>query len=193
MSSPVMVVAWHEFLIHRRNRWVVSFAGMFAALTLAIAYFGMVTSGYAGFQDFTRTAASLINAGGFLLPLFALIRSLASIGWLADRPEIAPPDLAEEMIAKARAQAATVSVGIRASMDRAVAENASTVLDGVAIVPGMIDLGAYEDVADVIFLVVATLDIDAYARRFAARAEGDSIEKVIDALTARTLGVAEAA
>ena len=28
-----------------------------------IAYFGMVTSGYAGFQDFTRTAASLVNVG----------------------------------------------------------------------------------------------------------------------------------
>lgn len=73
-----------------------------------------------------------------------------------------------------RAQTATVSVGIRASMDRAVAENASMVLDGVAIVPGMIDLEAYEELADVIFLVVATLDTDAYARRFATRAEGQT-------------------
>jgi len=78
VSSPVLVIAWHEFLISRRNRWVVSFAALFAGLTLAIAYFGMVTSGYAGFQDFTRTSASLVNAGGFLIPLFALILGVFS-------------------------------------------------------------------------------------------------------------------
>jgi 2-phosphoglycerate kinase len=69
-----------------------------------------------------------------------------------------------------RAQTATVSVGIRASMDRAVAENASLVMDGVSIVPGMIDLDAYAEVADVIFLVVATLDHEAFGDRFSARA-----------------------
>ena len=79
MNSPVLVIAWHEFLINRRNRWVISFAGLFAALTLAIAYFGMVTSGYAGFQDFTRTSASLVNAGGFLIPLFALVLGVFSL------------------------------------------------------------------------------------------------------------------
>jgi Cu-processing system permease protein len=78
VSSPVLVIGWHEFLINRRNRWVVSFAALFAGLTLAIAYFGMVTSGYAGFQDFTRTAASLVNVGGFLIPLFALILGVFS-------------------------------------------------------------------------------------------------------------------
>jgi Cu-processing system permease protein len=78
VSSAVLAIGWHEFLINRRNRWVVSFAVLFAGLTLAIAYFGMVTSGYAGFQDFTRTAASLANAGGFLIPLFALILGVFS-------------------------------------------------------------------------------------------------------------------
>jgi 2-phosphoglycerate kinase len=76
----------------------------------------------------------------------------------------------ETIVRGFRAQAATVSVGIRASMDRAVAENASLVLDGVSIVPGSIDLEAYADVADVIFLVVATLDEDSFSNRFAARA-----------------------
>jgi len=73
-----------------------------------------------------------------------------------------------------RAQTATVSVGIRASMDRAVAENASTILDGVSIVPGLLDLDAYEELADVIFLLVATLDTEAFANRFASRAEGQT-------------------
>ncbi len=71
-----------------------------------------------------------------------------------------------------RSQAATVSVGIRASMDRAVSEGASLVLDGVAIVPGLIDLDTYAESAHVIFLVVATLDEDSFSSRFSAREEG---------------------
>lgn len=71
-------------------------------------------------------------------------------------------------------QTATVSVGVRASIDRAIAENTSVVLDGVSIVPGMIDFEAYDELADVIYLVVATLDADAYAGRFEARAKGQS-------------------
>jgi 2-phosphoglycerate kinase len=71
-----------------------------------------------------------------------------------------------------RAQAATVSVGVRASIERAIAENASTVIDGVALFPGALDLALYRERADVIFLVVAALDRDAYAARFAAREAG---------------------
>ncbi len=74
-----------------------------------------------------------------------------------------------------RAQASIVSVGIRASMDRAVAENASVVIDGVSLVPGMIDLSAYRELADVFFLVVATLDEKALANRFQARAQGQRL------------------
>ncbi len=77
----------------------------------------------------------------------------------------------DPVIAGFDAQASTVSVGVRASMDRAVAENASLVLDGVSIVPGLIDLQAYESRADVFFLVIATLDEEALRSRFAARAE----------------------
>jgi Cu-processing system permease protein len=78
VSSAVFELARQEFALHRRNRWVVSFAVLFTALSLAIAYFGMITSGYTGFQDFVRTSASLINLGGFLLPLFALLLGVFS-------------------------------------------------------------------------------------------------------------------
>ena len=37
MTSPMLAIGRHEFLLNRRNRWVVSFAGLFAGLTLAIA------------------------------------------------------------------------------------------------------------------------------------------------------------
>jgi len=70
-----------------------------------------------------------------------------------------------------REQAATVAVGIRASLERAVNENASLVMDGVSIVPGLIDVEPFADTADVIFLVVGTLDEEAFRNRFAARAE----------------------
>jgi 2-phosphoglycerate kinase len=75
----------------------------------------------------------------------------------------------KDVIDAFRAQAGTVSVGVRGSLDRAVAENTSLVLDGVSIVPGLIDLDAYGEAADVIFIVVATLDETALATRFQAR------------------------
>jgi len=78
VSSAVFELARQEFALHRRNRWVVSFAVLFTTLSLAVAYFGMITSGYTGFQDFVRTSASLINLGGFLLPLFALLLGVFS-------------------------------------------------------------------------------------------------------------------
>jgi 2-phosphoglycerate kinase len=83
-----------------------------------------------------------------------------------------PPDSLgdDPVVAGFRAQAATVSVGIRGSVDRAIAENTSLVMDGVSIVPGMLDASAYAGSADVIFLVVATLDEDAFKNRFSARA-----------------------
>jgi len=57
---------------------VASFTVLFATLTLLVSWFGMVTSGYSGFQDFTRTAASLVNLGAFLIPLFALLLGVFS-------------------------------------------------------------------------------------------------------------------
>ncbi|MCJ7753639.1 MAG: ABC transporter permease subunit, partial [Thermoanaerobaculales bacterium] len=74
----VLKIANQEFMLHSRNRWVVTFAVLFAGLGLAVAYFGMITSGYSGFQDFVRTSASLVNLGGFLLPLFALLLGVFS-------------------------------------------------------------------------------------------------------------------
>jgi 2-phosphoglycerate kinase len=70
-----------------------------------------------------------------------------------------------------RVQAITVSIGVRAMMDRAVAENTSMILEGVSVVPGLIDLQHYAELAHVVFLVVASLDEDAFTTRFAKRAK----------------------
>ena len=70
------------------------------------------------------------------------------------------------------AQAKTVAVGVRASLDRAIAENASLIVDGVSVVPGLLSTDAWADLAHVIFLVVGTLDEEALRNRFAGRAIG---------------------
>ena len=81
---------------------------------------------------------------------------------------------ADPLLEGFRAQAATVAVGVRASIERAIDENASTVIDGVALFPGALDLALYKERADVIFLVVAALDRDSWAARFSAREAGES-------------------
>jgi 2-phosphoglycerate kinase len=67
------------------------------------------------------------------------------------------------------AQASVVAVGVRAVLGRAVDENTSLVLDGVPLLPGLLDLSGFEDAADPIPLVVATLDADAFRARFESR------------------------
>ncbi len=86
MSHPVWWIARQELTLNRRNRWVVSFAAIYGFLTLLVSMFGMVTSGYSGFQDFVRTAVSLINLSGFLVPLFALL--LGVFSFLAHREHL---------------------------------------------------------------------------------------------------------
>ena len=69
-------------------------------------------------------------------------------------------------------QVSVVSVGVKGMLDRAVAEASSLVMDGVALLPGRLDLDAYAGRAHVLFLVIATLDREAFRRRFVRRAEG---------------------
>jgi len=73
VNHPILLIAKQEFLLNRRNKWIAIFAITFSLLTFFISYFGMVTSGYSGFQDFARTSTSLIKLSGFLIPLFSLL------------------------------------------------------------------------------------------------------------------------
>ncbi len=76
-----------------------------------------------------------------------------------------------------QSQAEIVAVGVRALIDRAIQENTSLVLDGVSLLPGLIDLDPYVETAHVIPLVVATLDEEAFARRFASRGDRQKLRK----------------
>ena len=100
----------------------------------------------------------------------ALVPAIHGSSYDAHRLISAERKSADQVIGGFREQAATVSVGIRASLERAVNENASLVMDGVAIVPGVIDLESFSEIADVIFLVVGTLDEESFSNRFETRA-----------------------
>jgi Cu-processing system permease protein len=74
----IILIARHELRISLRSRWIQLFAIIFAVLTLAISYFGMVTSIVVGFEGFTRTAASLLNLVLYLVPMLALAAATSS-------------------------------------------------------------------------------------------------------------------
>jgi 2-phosphoglycerate kinase len=68
------------------------------------------------------------------------------------------------------AQATAVSIGVRAMIERAIEENTSMIMEGVSILPGLVDPARHAADAHVIFLAVSTLERDAFRSRFAARA-----------------------
>jgi len=74
-----------------------------------------------------------------------------------------------EVVQGFMAQASVVSVGVRAMIERAIDENTSMILDGVSLVPGLIDLEAYAADAHIIYLVVARMDEDSFRNHFIAR------------------------
>jgi Cu-processing system permease protein len=81
--AAILIIASQETRINIRNRWTLLFATVFGLLTLVISYFGMVTEGYAGFQGFERTTASLLSLVLYLAPLVAL--TMATLSFTGDR------------------------------------------------------------------------------------------------------------
>jgi 2-phosphoglycerate kinase len=80
-------------------------------------------------------------------------------------------------------QAQRIAVGVQAMLDRGVEENTSILLEGVNLLPGLIDLDRYRDRAHVISLVVATLDVESYRNRFRireAKVQDRSAEKYLE-------------
>jgi 2-phosphoglycerate kinase len=77
---------------------------------------------------------------------------------------------ADPAVAAFRGQAQKIAVGVRALLDRAVEESASMLIEGANLLPSVLDLDRYRDQAHVIFLIVGTLDAEAYRDRFRSRA-----------------------
>jgi Cu-processing system permease protein len=78
-ESPLLLCARQELTLAVRSRWTQIFAGVFAALSLAVASSGYVLSGGAGVQDFARTAASLVQLILLLVPLTSLVNGVLAL------------------------------------------------------------------------------------------------------------------
>lgn len=99
-----------------------------------------------------------------------------------------------------RAQAAAVAIGVRASIERTIAESANLVMDGVSIVPDLLDLDAYKADAEVIVLLITARDEESLRGRFHSRASGqgrraadryvENIEGILE-IQRHLIGVAE--
>jgi 2-phosphoglycerate kinase len=70
-----------------------------------------------------------------------------------------------------REQAQKITVGVRGLLDRAVEESTSMLIEGVNLLPSLLDLDRYRESAHVIFVAVAALDREMLESRFAARAK----------------------
>jgi Cu-processing system permease protein len=71
--KKIYEIAKQDIRLNLRNRWILGLSVLFGILTLSIAYSGMVTAGYVGFQDFRRTGASIVSLVLYLVPILALI------------------------------------------------------------------------------------------------------------------------
>jgi Cu-processing system permease protein len=71
--------ARQELILAFRSRWTQTFAVAFAVLALAVAVSGYVLSGGSGVQDFSRTAASLVQLVVLLVPLTALLLGVLAL------------------------------------------------------------------------------------------------------------------
>jgi Cu-processing system permease protein len=76
-------IAHQELIIHIRNKWTVIFAFVFGVLVVSISYVGILTEGFTGMQNFTRTSASLLNLVLYIVPLIAL--TMGTLSFTGDK------------------------------------------------------------------------------------------------------------
>ena len=74
----IALIARQELRIALRNRWVILYAAVFAVLTFSISYFGLSVAEFAGFQEFDRTAVSLLNLVLYLVPFATMLMAVQS-------------------------------------------------------------------------------------------------------------------
>jgi len=67
------------------SKWLILYAAIFALLALAVSYVGQKNLGGLGFENFSRTTASLLNLCLMLAPLIALSLGAGAIAGERDR------------------------------------------------------------------------------------------------------------
>jgi Cu-processing system permease protein len=83
--NAVRTIAGKEVREAVRSRWLLLYAVAFAVLALALSYLGERNLGSLGFENFSRTTASLINLCLLLAPLIALSLGAGSIAGERER------------------------------------------------------------------------------------------------------------
>ncbi len=83
--SAVWTIASKEVRDAVRGRWLLLYGIAFAVLALGLSYLGERNLGSLGFENFSRTTASLINLCLLLVPLIALSMGAGSIAGEQER------------------------------------------------------------------------------------------------------------
>ncbi len=83
--NAVVTVARKEVRDALNSTWLLLYAVMFTALALGLSYLGERNLGSLGFENFSRTTASLLNLCLLLAPLVALALSSGAIAGERDR------------------------------------------------------------------------------------------------------------
>ena len=83
--SAVWTIAGKEVRDAIRSRWLLLYGITFAVLALGVSYLGERNLGSLGFENFSRTTASLINLCLLLVPLIALSLGAGSIAGEQER------------------------------------------------------------------------------------------------------------
>jgi Cu-processing system permease protein len=83
--SPVVAIARNEVRGAARSTWLAAYTLIFAALALGLSYLGERNLGGLGFENFSRTTASLLNLCILLAPLVALLIGAGAIAGVRDR------------------------------------------------------------------------------------------------------------
>jgi Cu-processing system permease protein len=99
----VAAIARQELRIILRNRWIVVYSAIFAVLTLSVSYFGLAVIEFTGFQEFNRTAVSLLNLVLYVVPLATMLMAVQSFrteGGATDQLFAEPVTLTEIVLGK---------------------------------------------------------------------------------------------
>src|SRR3989304_404237 len=87
--SAVLIVAKKEIRDALSNRWLLAYCGLLALLALALSYLGQRNLGALGFENSSRTRASLLNLCLLLAPIIALTVGAGAIAGERERGTLA--------------------------------------------------------------------------------------------------------
>jgi Cu-processing system permease protein len=163
----IATLAAHELRLVLRQRWVVAYALLFAILASAVSYFGLSIIELTGWQEFDRTAVSLLNLVLYIVPLACMlmtVHSLRTEGGATDQLFAEPVTRTEVLLGKV---VGLSGVHLLATL---IGFGVPGVLIGIRVgsfgLPAYLALVAFTAILGIIFIALASLTTIA-ARRSA--------------------------